>query len=136
MASIDGAPFSDAYLTRMRRNISGNASMDIEASNEIEAFAINFQKKLNRAKEGIDMAAPEAMSFRKAFETLRDEFQAFKELMTMSNPEELREMANKTGEFLSKLAKLPKVGKPRKMKESMPQDMANIPADPRDEYQQ
>ena len=83
------------------------------------------------------MAAPEAMSFRKAWETLRDEFQAFKELMTMSNPEELREMANKTGEFLAKLAKLPKVGQPRKMKEPMmPQDTANIPTDPRDEYQQ
>ena len=82
------------------------------------------------------MTAPEAMSFRKAWETLRDEFQAFRELMAMSNPEELREMANKTGEFLAKLARLPKVGKPRKMKEPMPQDMANLPADPHDEYAQ
>ena len=110
--------------------------MGVEASSEIEAFALDFQKKLNRAKAGIDMSAPEAMSFRKAWETLRDEFKAFKELMTMSNPEELREMANRTGEFLAKLAKLPRVGKPRKIKQPMPQDMANIPADPRDEYQQ
>ena len=135
MASIDGAPFSDAFLTRMRRNIAGNATMGVEASNEIEAFAIEFQKKLNRAKEGIDMAAPEAMSFRKAWETLRDEFLAFKELMVMPNPEELREMASRTGEFLAKLARLPKVGKPREAK-TPPQDVANIPVDPRDEYQQ
>ena len=90
---------------------------------------------MNRAKEGIDMAAPEAMSFRKAWETLRDEFLAFKELMVMPNPEELREMASRTGEFLAKLARLPKVGKPREAK-TPPQDVANIPVDPRDEYQQ
>ena len=82
------------------------------------------------------MAAPEAMSFRRAWERLRDDFAAFKELMTMSNPEELREMANRTGEFLSKLARLPKVANPRKVKEPMPQDMANIPANPRNEYAQ
>ena len=133
--SIDGAPFSDAFLTRMRWNLIGNASMGVEASSEIEAFAIDFQSKMNRAKEGIDMAAPEAMSFRKAWETLHDEFKAFRELMTMSNPEELREMASRTGEFLAKLARLPQVGKPREAKTPMP-DMANIPADPRDEYQQ
>ncbi len=45
MASIDGAPFSDAYLTRMRQNIAGNATLGVEASNEIEAFANEFQKK-------------------------------------------------------------------------------------------
>ena len=82
------------------------------------------------------MTAPEAMAFRKAWETLRDEFMASKELMTMSIPEELREMANRTGEFLVKIARLPKVGKPRQIKEPMPQDMANIPADPRQEYAQ
>ena len=44
MASIDGAPFSDAFLTRMRKNIATHANMGVEASNEIHAFAIEFQK--------------------------------------------------------------------------------------------
>ena len=83
------------------------------------------------------MAAPEAMAFRKAWETLSAEFSAFMDLMVLSNPEELREMAGRTGEFLRKLARLPAVGKPRKAPPPVVQDQANIPAaDPRGEYAQ
>ena len=137
MASIDGAPFSDSYLTRMRQGLIGHATMGVEASNELHAFAYSFQKKLENAKRGVNMASPEAMSFRKAWETLKAEFSAFTDLMVLSNPEELREMAGRTGEFLRKLARLPAVGKPRKAPPpQVVQDQTNILADPRGEYAQ
>ncbi len=69
------------------------------------------------------MAAPEAMAFRKAWETLSAEFSALMDFMVLSN--------------LRKLARLPAVGKPRKVPPPpVVQDQANIPADPRGEYAQ
>ena len=135
MASIEGAPYSDPHLTRMRHNLRSHATMGLEASLALHAFAARFARKLNQAAEGVDMTAPEAMGFRAAWQTLRDEVSAFLDLIPLSNPEQLAEMAKQTGKFERKLAQLPRVGKPR------PQPKTPIPveqpaADPRDEYLQ
>ena len=113
MASIEGAPYSDAHLTRVRHNLRSHASMGLEASLALHAFAARFARKLNQAAEGVDMTAPEAMGFRAAWQTLRDEVSAFLDLIVLSNPEQLAEMAKQTGKFERKLAQLPRVGKPR-----------------------
>ena len=137
MASIEGAPYSDAYLTRTRHNLQQHASMGLEASLALHAFAADFARKLNQAAEGVDLTAPEAMSFRAAWQSLRDEVSAFLDLIPLSNPEQLAEMAAQTGRFERKLAQLPRVGKPRPPPKAMPveQPAADV-ADPRDEYQQ
>ena len=104
MASIEGAPYSDAYLSHIRHNLRQHATMGVEASAALHAFAADFARKLNQAAEGVDMTAPEAMSFRAAWQTLRDEVSAFLDLIPLSNPEQLAEMAAQVGKFEKKLA--------------------------------
>ena len=59
------------------------------------------------------MTAPEAMSFRAAWQTLRDEVSAFLDLIPLSNPEQLAEMAAQVGKFEKKLEQLPRIGELR-----------------------
>ena len=113
MASIEGAPYSDAYLTHIRHNLQQHATMGVEASVALHAFAADFARKLNQAAEGVDMTAPEAMAFRAAWQTLRDEVSAFLDLIPLSNPEQLAEMAAQVGKFEKKLEQLPRIGEPR-----------------------
>ena len=101
----------------------------------LHAFAADFARKLNQAAEGVDMTAPEAMAFRAAWQTLRDEVSAFLDLIVLSSPEQLVEMAKQTGKFERKIAQLPRVGKPRPQPKT-PVAVEQPAEDPRDEYQQ
>ena len=101
----------------------------------LHAFAADFARKLNQAAEGVDMTAPEAMSFRAAWQTLRDEVSAFLDLIPLSNPEQLAEMAAQVWKFEKKLAQQPRVGKPRQQPK-VPLPVEQPAADPPDEYLQ
>ncbi len=93
MASIEGAPFSDAHLTKIRHNLQEHANMGLEARAALHEFAANFARRLNQAASGIDMTAPEAAAFKEAWQHLRDEVSAFLDLIPLSNPEQLADMA-------------------------------------------
>ncbi len=106
--------------------------MGLEASAALHQFAAGFARRLNQAAAGIDMTAPEAAAFRAAWENLRDEVSAFLDLIPLSNPEQLADMAAQTGQFERKLAKLPPVSKPQPTEAPPPVEQP----DPRDQYAQ
>ena len=55
------------------------------------------------------MTLPEALPFRKAWENLRGEFQAFMSLVPLSNATQLVELAGQAKQFAEKLDALPPV---------------------------
>ena len=81
---------------------------------------------MNAAVSKIDMTLPEALSFRKVWEDLRDEFQAFMSLVPLSNAVQLVDLAGQAQQFATKLAALPPVRrrKQRPMSEHQPPDQS------------
>ena len=132
MAAIDGSPFSDAYMTRIQHNLQQHASMGLEASTALHEFAAGFARRLNQAARGVDMTAPEAAAFRAAWQHLRDEVSAFLDLIPLSNPEQLADMAAQTGKFERKLGALPPVSKPRPPQKAPPVEQQPDPQQPND----
>ena len=87
--------------------------MGVEATEALHEFARAFAGELNAAASKIDMTLPEALAFRKAWEDLRDEFQAFMALVPISNETQLVELAGQAQQFATKLAALPPVRRRR-----------------------
>ena len=97
-----------------------NSNIGLEAVELLTHFGYRFGEDMNEAASNVDMSLPEAQTFRKAWEELRGEFQAFMDLVPLSNPSQLVELAKEVNEFPAKLAALPPFRKrqPKNMQRS------------------
>ena len=109
----DGHGTFNWRITAFRHAVSENAGMGVEATEALHEFGRAFGAEMNAAAAKIDMTLPEALSFRKAWEDLRDEFQAFMSLVPLSNETQLVALAGQAHEFATKLAALPPVRRRR-----------------------
>ena len=111
--------------TAFRHAVSENAEMGVEATEALREFGRAFAAEMNAAASKIDMTLPEALSFRKAWEDLRDEFQAFMSLVPLSNAVQLIDLASQVSEFAAKLEALP----PVRRRQPMMQKSEHLPPD-------
>ena len=105
----DGHGTFNWRITAFRHAVLENSEMGVEATEALHEFGRAFAGELNAAASKIDMTLPEALTFRKAWEDLRDEFQAFMSLVPLSNETQLVALAGQAHEFATKLAALPPV---------------------------
>ena len=94
-------------MTKARVDMQNNASMGVEATQQLQAFGQAFQRRMEEVSRGVDMNAVEARSFKAAFEELEDEFQAFMSLISISGPSELVELLKQSGDLMKKIDSLP-----------------------------
>ena len=80
----DGHGTFNWRITAFRHAVSENSELGVEATQALHEFGRAFGAEMNAAAAKIDMTLPEALSFRKAWEDLRDEFQAFMSLVPLS----------------------------------------------------
>ena len=109
----DGHRTFNWRITAFRHAVLENSEMGVEATEALHEFGRAFAGELNAAASKIDMTLPEALSFRKAWEDLRDEFQAFMSLVPLSNAVQLVDLAGQAQEFATKFAALPPVRRRR-----------------------
>ncbi len=109
----DGHGTFNWRLTAFRHAVLENSQMGVEATEALHDFGRAFAGELNAAASKIDMTLPEALTFRKAWEDLRDEFQAFMSLVPLSNETQLVALAGQAQQFATKLAALPPVRRRR-----------------------
>ena len=112
-------------MTKARVDMQNNASMGVEATQQLQAFGQAFQQRMEEVSRGVDMNAVEARSFKAAFEELEDEFQAFMSLISISGPSELVELLKQSGDLMKKIDSLParrKKSPPPPQKEMIPPD--------------
>ena len=89
-------------MTKARVDMQNNASMGVEATQQLQAFGQAFQQRMEEVSRGVDMNAVEARSFKAAFEELQDEFEAFMSLISISGPSELVELLKQSGDLMKK----------------------------------
>ena len=94
-------------MTKARVDMQNNASMGVEATQQLQAFGQAFQRRMEEVSRGVDMNAVEARSFKAAFEELQDEFEAFMSLIPISGPSELVELLKQSGDLMKKIESLP-----------------------------
>ena len=94
-------------MTKARVDMQNNASMGVEATQQLQAFGQAFQRRMEEVSRGVDMNAVEARSFKAAFEELQDEFEAFMSLIPISGPSELVELLKQSGDLMKKIDSLP-----------------------------
>ena len=114
-------------MTKARVDMQNNASMGVEATQQLQAFGQAFQRRMEEVSRGVDMNAVEARSFKAAFEELEDEFQAFMSLIPISGPSELVELLKQSGDLMKKIDSLParrKKPPPPPQKEMIPPDVS------------
>ena len=112
-------------MTKARVDMQNNASMGVEATQQLQAFGQAFQQRMEEVSRGVDMNAVEARSFKAAFEELQDEFEAFMSLIPISGPSELVELLKQSGDLMKKIESLParrKKPPPPPQKEMIPPD--------------
>ena len=109
----DGHGTFNWRLTAFRHAVRENSEMGVEATEALHEFGRAFAGEMNAAASKIDMTLPEALAFRKAWEDLRDEFQAFMSLVPLSNETQLVALAGQAQQFATKLAALPPVRRRR-----------------------
>ena len=112
-------------MTKARVDMQNNASMGVEATQQLQAFGRAFQQRMEEVSRGVDMNAVEARSFKAAFEELQDEFEAFMSLIPISGPSELVELLKQSGDLMKKIDSLParrKKPPPPPQKEMIPPD--------------
>ena len=112
-------------LTKARVDMQNNASMGVEATQQLQAFGQAFQRRMQEVSRGVDMNSVEARSFKAAFEELQDEFEAFMALVPISGPSELVELLKQSGDLMKKIESLParrKKPPPPPQKEMIPPD--------------
>ena len=112
-------------MTKARVDMQNNASMGVEATQQLQAFGRAFQQRMEEVSRGVDMNAVEARSFKAAFEELQDEFEAFMSLVPISGPSELVELLKQSGDLMKKIDSLParrKKPPPPPQKEMIPPD--------------
>ena len=112
-------------MTKARVDMQNNASMGVEATQQLQAFGQAFQRRMEEVSRGIDMNAVESRSFKAAFEELQDEFEAFQSLIPISGPSELVELLKQSGDLMKKIDSLParrKKPPPPPQKEMIPPD--------------
>ena len=125
----DGHGTFNWRLTAFRHAVRENSEMGVEATEALHEFGRAFAGEMNAAASKIDMTLPEALTFRKAWEDLRDEFQAFMSLVPLSNETGLVALAGQAHEFATKLAALPPVrrGLLRALRRADPRHAAHLP---------
>ena len=89
-------------MTKARVDMQNNASMGVEATEQLQAFGQAFQRRMEEVSRGVDMNSVEARSFKAAFEELQDEFEAFMALVPISGPSELVELLKQSGDLMKK----------------------------------
>ena len=94
-------------MTKARVDMQNNASMGVEATQQLQAFGEAFQRRMEEVSRGVDLNAVEARSFKAAFEELQDEFEAFMSLIPISGPSELVELLKQSGDLMKKIDSLP-----------------------------
>ena len=94
--------------------MQNNASMGVEATQQLQAFGRAFQQRMEEVSRGVDMNAVEARSFKAAFEELQDEFEAFMSLVPISGPSELVELLKQSGDLMKKSRTYPLAEKSRR----------------------
>ena len=94
-------------MTKARVDMQNNASMGVEATQQLQAFGEAFQRRMEEVSRGVDMNSVEARSFKAAFEELQDEFEAFMSLIPISGPSELVELLKQSGDLMKKIESLP-----------------------------
>ena len=112
-------------MTKARVDMQNNASMGVEATEQLQAFGQAFQQRMEEVSRGVDMNAVEARSFKAAFEELQDDFEAFMSLVPISGPSELVELLKQSGDLMKKIESLPARRKkplPPPQKEMIPPD--------------
>ena len=122
----DGHGTFNWRITAFRHAVTENSELGLEATEALHEFGRAFGAEMNAAAAKIDMTLPEALSFRKAWEDLRDEFQAFMSLVPLSNAVQLVDLAGQAQQFATKLAALPPVRrrKQQPMSEHQPPDQS------------
>ena len=122
----DGHGTFNWRITAFRHAVSENSELGLEATEALHEFGRAFGAEMNAAAAKIDMTLPEALSFRKAWEDLRDEFQAFMSLVPLSNSVQKVDLAGQAQQFATKLAALPPVRrrKQQPMSEHQPPDQS------------
>ena len=122
----DGHGTFNWRITAFRHAVTENSELGLEATEALHEFGRAFGAEMNAAASKIDMTLPEALSFRKAWEDLRDEFQAFMSLVPLSNAVQKVDLAGQAQQFATKLAALPPVRrrKQRPMSEHQPPDQS------------
>ena len=111
-------------MTKARVDMQNNASMGIEATEQLQAFGQAFQNRMNEISRNVNMNSVEARSFKAAFEELQDELEAFMSLVPISGPSELVELVKQSADLMKKIESLPSIKKPPKPppKEMIPPD--------------
>ena len=112
-------------MTKARVDMQNNASMGVEATEQLQAFGQAFQRRMEEVSRGVDLNAVESRSFKAAFEELQDEFEAFQSLIRISGPSELVELLKQSGDLMKKIDSLParrKKPPPPPQKEMIPPD--------------
>ena len=117
----DGHGTFNWRITAFRHAVTEDSELGLEATEALHEFGRAFGAEMNAAASKIDMTLPEALSFRKAWEDLRDEFQSFMSLVPLSNAVQLVDLAGQAQQFATKLAALPPV---RRRKQPMPSGRA------------
>ena len=122
----DGHGTFNWRITAFRHVVTENSELGVEATEALHEFGRAFGAEMNAAAAKIDMTLPEALSFRKAWEDLRDEFQSFMSLVPLSNAVHKVDLAGQAQQFATKLAALPPVRrrKQRPMSEHQPPDQS------------
>ena len=122
----DGHGTFNWRITAFRHAVTEDSELGLEATEALHEFGRAFGAEMNAAAAKIDMTLPEAFVFRKAWEDLRDEFQAFISLAPLSNAVQKVDLAGQAQQFATKLAALPPVRrrKQRPMSEHQPPDQS------------